>query len=94
MSKHVDWEREDLRSEICRYGAKGRRYVAVPGALLLVSYKPGMEKTWTLYYWMGNGKSRVMGQLICTEETVQRAIAELPEDHRDNVYARPSSRQD
>jgi hypothetical protein len=55
---------------------------------------PAVEKTWTLYYWLGNGKSRVMGQLTCTEEAVQRAIAELPEDHRDNVYARPFSRHD
>jgi hypothetical protein len=49
-----------------------------------------MEKTWTLYYWLGSGKSRVMGQLTCTQEAVNKAIAELSEEHRTNVYALPS----
>src|SRR3954462_3855261 len=50
-----------------------------------------MEKTWTLYYWMGNGKSRVMGQLTCTREAVNKAIAELSEEHRTNLYTLPSN---
>jgi hypothetical protein len=54
------------------------------------SLRPAMQKTWTLYYWMGNGKSRVMGQLTCTQEAVNKAIAELSEEHRTNVYALPS----
>jgi hypothetical protein len=57
-------------------------------------YRSAIDKTWTLYYWRGDGKSRVMGQLTSTEEAVQQAIANLPEQHRDNVYARPSSVRD
>jgi hypothetical protein len=35
-----------------------------------------------------------MGQLTCTEKAIKQAIAELPEDHRDDVYARPSAVRD
>lgn len=50
-----------------------------------------MQKSWTLYYWLGNGESRVMARLTGTKVAIDRAIAELPEEHRDNVYALPST---
>jgi len=46
-----------------------------------------MQTSWTLYYWAGHGNSRVMGQLTCTQEAVNRVMAELSEEHRTNVYA-------
>jgi hypothetical protein len=42
----------------------------------------------------GNGKSRVMGQLTCMQEAVNKAIADLSEEHRTNVYALPANVRD
>ena len=62
-------------------------------AFHLVSYVPGMEKTWTVYRYEGRGKCRVVGRLVATETAIQEAIAQLAEEEWENVFFRPAEPQ-
>jgi hypothetical protein len=46
------------------------------------------KKTWTIWRYIGAGKCAFMGNLVATEKAMQKALAELPDEERENVFAR------